>query len=147
MYTICHRSWTLISNSNLVLSLCMILSLVDYGNNLLTGCTQDDKSDLQILQNKVLRCCLRIEDPMEINVVEMHDMLEISMVDKRRVLQLLTLIKKNVAMDKIPLVEHERRTRHNDGLKIKLPIPKNEHVRHASYYTGCQLWGIVCPWM
>ena len=77
---------------------------------------------------------------MEINLLEMHDMLEISMVDKRRVMQLLTLIKNKISMGKIPLVEHERQTRHNDGLKIKLTIPKNEHVRHAPYYTGCQLW-------
>ena len=118
----------------------MILSLIDYGNIFLTGCSQDDKSDLQILQNKVLRCCLKIQDPMEINVLEMHGMLDISMVDKRRVIQPLSLVKKNVLEDKIPLVEHERQTRHNDGLKIKLPIPKNEHVRQAPYYTGCKLW-------
>ena len=32
----------------------MIFSLIDYGNIFLTGCTQEEKSDLQILQNKIL---------------------------------------------------------------------------------------------
>ena len=77
---------------------------------------------------------------MEMNVLEMHGMLAIGMVDKRRVIQPLSLVKKNVLADTIPLVEHERQTRHNEGLKIKLPIPKNEHVRQAPYYTGCKLW-------
>ena len=116
----------------------MILSLIDYGNIFLSGCTQEDKSDLQILQNKVLRCCLNIEDPMDINVLEMHDLLDLSLVDQRRTMQLLTLLN-NISVNKMPLVEHERHRRHNDGLKIKLPIPKNEHVRQAPYYTGCKL--------
>ena len=56
------------------LSICksMILSLIDYGNIFLTGITQEDKSDLQKLQNRILRCCLNIVDPLDINVVEMH---------------------------------------------------------------------------
>ena len=31
----------------------MILSITDYGNIFLTGCTQGDNSDLQILQNRI----------------------------------------------------------------------------------------------
>ena len=38
------------------------------------------------------------------------------------------------------LVDHERQTRHNRGLKIKLPIPKNQHVRHAPFYVGSSIW-------
>ena len=63
----------------------------------------------------------------------MHNLLDICLVDQRRFIQLLLLIKKNMFENKLPLVEHERQTRHNDGLKIKLPIPRNEHVRHAPY--------------
>ena len=62
----------------------MILSLIDYGNIFLTGCTQGDKSDLQTLQNKILRCCLKIEDPLYINTIKMHNMLAISFVEQRR---------------------------------------------------------------
>ena len=105
------------------------LSLIDYGNVFLTRGTEGDKSDLQILQNKVLRCCLKIDDPLDQNIVEMHDMLNILMVDQRRTFHLLTLIKKSVVENKVDLVDHGRVTRHNDGLKIKLPIPRNQFVR------------------
>ena len=97
----------------------MILSLIDYGNIFLTCCTQGGKSDLQVLQNKILRCCLRIDDPLDQNIVEMHSMLKIMMVDQRRILQLLILIKKNSLINKFEYVNHGRETRHNDGLKIK----------------------------
>ena len=113
----------------------MILSLIDYGNIFLTGCTLGDQSDLQKLQNKVLRCCLKIQDPLDINVLEMHDLVDVSMVDQRCTLQLLIIMFKNMRSGKLPLLEHERQTRHNDGQKIKLLIPRNEHVRHSPYYT------------
>ena len=93
----------------------MILSLIDYGNIFLTGCIQEDNSDLQILQNKILRCCLKINDPMDINTLEMHNMLDLSMIDQRRTLQRLVLIKNNVSLEKFTLVDHDRNTRHNDG--------------------------------
>ena len=62
------------------------------------------------------------------------------MVDQRRILQLLTLIKKSTIENKLELVDHDRETRHNDGLKLKLPIPKNQHVRYAPFYVGCVYW-------
>ena len=118
----------------------MILSLIDYGNVFLTCCIEGERSDLQILQNKILRCCLKIYDPLDQNIIQMHNMLKILMVDQRRILQLLTLIKKSVLENKFDLVDHGRITRHNDGLKIKLPIPRNEYVRHAPFYVGCTYW-------
>ena len=77
---------------------------------------------------------------MDINVLEMHDLVDVSLVDHRRILQLLIIILKNMWSGKLPLIEHERHTRHNDGQKIKLIIPRNEHVRHSPYYTGCKIW-------
>ena len=70
----------------------------------------------------------------------MHDLVDVSLVDQRRTLQLLIIILKNMRSGKLPLLEHERHTRHNDGQKIKLLIPRNEHVRHSPYYTGCKTW-------
>ena len=80
------------------------LSLIDYANMFLTCCNEGDKSDLQVLQNKILRCCLKINDPLDQNIIEMHNMLNILMVDQRRILQLLTQIKKNGLDDKFDLV-------------------------------------------
>ena len=61
------------------------------------------------------------------------------MVDHRRLLHLLILIKKNVTEGKLTLVDHDRIKRHNDGLKIKLPIPKNQHVGQTPYFTGSSI--------
>ena len=118
----------------------MILSLIDYSNIFLTGCTKGDKSDLQILQNKVLRCCLQIQDTLDINVLEVHHLVDVCLVDQCRILQLLRIIMTNTLSGKLPLIKHQRQTRHNDGQKIKLLIPRNEHVRHSPYYTGCKIW-------
>ena len=79
-------------------------------------------------------------DNFDILLIEMHDMLNILMVDQRRILQLLTIIKKNIQTNKFDLVDHGKITRHNDGLKIKLPIPRNQFVRHAPFYVGCTFW-------
>ena len=51
----------------------MIISIIDYGNIFLTTLTQEDKSDLQKLQNEILSCCLDIVDPMDINIMEIHN--------------------------------------------------------------------------
>ena len=59
----------------------MLLSLIDYGNIFLTCLTQEDKSDLQKLQNKILRCCLNIVDPLDINVTDMHELVKVDTVD------------------------------------------------------------------
>ena len=74
----------------------MILSLIDYGNIFLTSLTQKDLEDLQKLQNKVLRCCLNIVDPLDMNVIEMHRLVNVHMVDKRRKKCLLTVIHRGV---------------------------------------------------
>ena len=78
----------------------MILSLIDYGNIFLPCITQEDKSDLQKLQNKILRCCLNIVDPLDINVMEMHDLVKVNTVDCRRSYNLLTIIHNGVKGNK-----------------------------------------------
>ena len=118
----------------------MILSLIDYGNIFLTGVTQQDKSDLQKLQNKILRCCLNIVDPLDINTLEMHDLVKVESVGKRRVYNLLTIIHKGVKNNKFNMLNHNVNTRHNDGHKIDLIRPRNEHVRNSSFYMGTSYW-------
>ena len=118
----------------------MILSIIDYGNIFLTGITQDDKADLQKLQNKVLRCCLNIVDPMDMNIVEMHNMVNVEMIAQRRTKNLLSLVHSGVLKDKFNMINHDVHTRHNDGLKIDLIRPRNEQVRRSSLYVGTSRW-------
>ena len=118
----------------------MILSLIDYGNIFLTIVTQEDRFDLQKLQNKILRCCLNIVDPMDINTIEMHNLVKVDFVDKRRAYHLLSLIHDNVNKNKFKMLEHNINTRYNDGYKIDLIRPRNEHVRNSAFYTGTSFW-------
>ena len=118
----------------------MILSLIDYGNIFLTCLTQEDKSDLQKLQNKILRCCLNIADPMDMNVVEMHNLVGVDFVNERRSYSLLTMVHNGVKNNKINMLQHDVNTRYNDGCKIDLIRPRNEHVRNSSFYLGTSSW-------
>ena len=121
----------------------MILSLIDYGNIFLTILTQEDKSDLQKVQNKVLRCCLDITDPLDMNVLEMHNMVNVDLVDERRTYNLLTMTHRNVKTDKFKMLDHQINTRYNDGNKIELIRPRNEQARRSCYYTGTSLWNTL----
>ena len=127
-------------DASLAVGKSMILSLIDYGNIFLTTLTQDDKSDLQKLQNKILRCCLNIVDPLDINTLEMHNMVNVEMVDKRRTTSLLTIIHNGVNNNKFEMLNHEVQTRYNDGKKIDLIRPRNEQVRKSSLYVGTASW-------
>ena len=121
----------------------MILSLIDYGNMFLTSLTQKDQADLQKLQNKVLRCCLDIVDPLDLNVVEMHRLVNVDMVDKRRTNCLLTAIHRGVLGEKYTMVDHGVNTRFNDGKKINLLKPRYDTVRKSCLYTGTSLWNTL----
>ena len=117
----------------------MILSLIDYGI-FLTSITQEDKSELQKLQNKILRCCLNIVDPLDINTNEMHNLVNVEYVDKRRTFNLLTMIHNGVKGNEFKMLDHNINTRYNDGYKIDLIRPRNEHVRKSCFYTGTSAW-------
>ena len=113
----------------------MILSLIDYGNVFLTSLTQKDQADLQKLQNKVLRCCLDRVDPRDMNVVEMHKLVNVEMVDKRTNC-LLIAIHRGVQGEKYTMVDHGVNTRFNDGKKINLLKPRNDTVRKSLSVYG-----------
>ena len=53
------------------------------------------------------------------------------------------MVKKCKLDNKPRFVNHDRQTRNNDGLKIKLPIPKNQHIRHAPFYVEYSIWNTL----
>ena len=121
----------------------MILSLIDYGNIFLTSLTQKDQDDLQKLQNKILRCCLNIVDPMDMNVAEMHRLVGVNMVDQRRKKCLITTVHKGVLDKKHVMLEHGVNTRFNDGNKINIIKPRNDTVRKSCMYVGTSMWNAL----
>ena len=93
-------------NAALAVGKSMIISMINYGNIFLTSLIQEDKSDLQTLQNKILRCCLDIVDPLDMNVDEMHNLANVEFVDKRRTINLLTIVHKGVQGNNFDMIEH-----------------------------------------
>ena len=96
----------------------MILSISDYGNIFFTTLTNEDRDDLQKLQNKILRCRLNIADPLDMNTLEMHNMVNVGMVNVRRTINLLTVVHSGVLKHKYKMLNHEVQTRYNDGRNI-----------------------------
>ena len=80
----------------------MFLRVLDYGNVFLTGVNKNSLSDLQKLQNDAVRCCLKIKQPRDAHVADLHEQLEVHMLDHRRIVQLMTCVKKGVTMDSCP---------------------------------------------
>ena len=74
----------------------MLLPVMDYGGLFLTMCTKKELDDLQIIQNNALRCCLKIQDPRDIHLIEMHNITHISFMEDRRLKQLLMCIWRNL---------------------------------------------------
>ena len=93
-------------NAALAVRKSMIISLIDYGNIFLTALTQEDQSDLQKLQNRVLRCCLDTVDPMDVNVIEMHNLVNVKLVDIRRKHNLLIMVHKTILENNFVFKKH-----------------------------------------
>ena len=118
----------------------MFLSVLDYGNVFLTGINKNSLSDLQKLQNDAIRCCLKIKQPRDVHVVDIHEHLDVHMLEHRRIVQLLTCVKKGVTSDFLPHIDIENAVLRNQGLKINLPIPRNDLIKKSPYYWGSIIW-------
>ena len=118
----------------------MFLSVLDYGNIFLTGINKNSLSDLQKLQNNAIRCCLKIKQPRDVHVVDIHERLDVHLLEHRRIVQLLTCIKKGVTSDFLPHIDIENAVLRNQGLKITLPIPRNDLIKKSPYYWGSTIW-------
>ena len=64
----------------------------------------------------------------------------IHLLDHRRTIQLLTCVKKGVADDFLPHIKMEDAILRNQGLKIIMPIPRNDTVKKSPYYWGSTIW-------
>ena len=102
----------------------MFLSVLDYGNEFLTGVNKNSLSDLQKLQNDAIRCCLRIKPHRDAHVNGLHEQLSIHLPDHRCVVQLITCVKKGLDSDFLPHVKIEDAILRKQGLKFTLQIPE-----------------------
>ena len=118
----------------------MFISVLDYGNVFLTGVNRDTLFDLQKLQNDAIRCCLEIKQPRDAHVNDLHQRLNVHLLDHRRIVQLLTCVRKSVANEFLPHIKTDEAVLRNQGLKIILPIHRNDTVKKSPFYWGSVLW-------
>ena len=83
----------------------MFISVLDYGNVFLTGVNRNSLSDLQKLQNDAIRCCLEKKHPRDVHVNDLYQRLNVHLLDHRRIVQLLTCVKKSVAKKFLPHIK------------------------------------------
>ena len=121
----------------------MLLPVMDYGGLFLTMCTKKELDDLQIIQNNAIRCCLKVQDPRDIHLIEMHDITHISFTDDRRLKQLLMCIWRNLSSNFLNYDNAEQQTRATQAPIMRLPIPRTEALKKSAYYKGCSYWNIL----
>ena len=118
----------------------MFLSVLEYGNVFLTRVNKNSLSDLQKLQNDAVRCCLKLKQPRDAHVADLHEHLEVHMLDHRRKVQLLTCVKKGVTTGFLSHTSIDNAVLRNQGLKINLPIPRNDLIKKSPYYWASVIW-------
>ena len=105
-------------------TMCVFCSIIDYGNIFLSSCNENDLKDIQTLQNHALRCCYTVKNPIDVHVNDLHVNSNIKCVDVRRKRQILTCIWRNISNGVIETARPERETRLNIAPSIYLPVPK-----------------------
>ena len=92
------------------------------------------------MQNDAIRCCLEIKQPRDAHVNDLHQLLDIDLHDHRRIVQLLTCVRKSVASECLPYIRTDEAVLRNQGLKVILPIPRNDTVKESPFYWGSVIW-------
>ena len=118
----------------------MLLSYFTYGNIFYGICNEEDRGDLQKLQNSILRSALEINNPRDISTVNLHFETNTLLLDKRRKLQLIVTIYKAVNNNSIQLKENVRNLRMFDGLVVELEHPNTTKFMRTPLYLGGELW-------
>ena len=82
----------------------MLCSIIDYGNIFLSSCIENDRTDIQTLQNHALRCCHNVYDHRTEHIAHLHDISNVKTVNTRRKRQILTCIWQNIQNNVLELL-------------------------------------------
>lgn len=119
----------------------MILPYIDYGCLLLSTCSRQAIGRLQLLQNKMLRCALRVN--RHTNIRELHSKCGILMIDDRIKYNQLKFIYVNI-LSKSPLFAQRAHTALTTRSilvgKLSVCTPNYSLIRKSIIYDGILLW-------
>ena len=116
-----------------------VLPMVEYISYLLYINRKHDVDKLQKLQNRALRLCFDIIDPMSVSVCQLHTQAQIGMLEPRRDVQLLGLLY-DMHSDTRYLRDTIINTRLADRIVFSVDRVNYEIYRRSPYYVGHKLW-------
>ena len=116
-----------------------ILPIINTAGFLIIACRKDDKSDLQILQNDILRIRNRSRILDRVSIEELHTEYKIISLEQRRrkpLLCLMYLLSKDASFLHVP----GRLPRTVDKIVFKVPTRIKPIYERSPYYIGTLLW-------
>ena len=118
----------------------MFLGVLDYGLLFVSNVPVKMFDDLQTIQNHALRAVLNIQDPLDLNIVEMHDLVHVKMLRHRMLIQLLMCMRNAFINQSLSIISRNVVTRGNDGATFDLPVPRIKLLRKCPFYLGTLIW-------
>ena len=116
-----------------------ILPILDYPGFIILACNRDKKSDLQIIQNDVLRFCENKCVRDKIPIEQLHKTANLVSLEQRRVNQLLVIMYK-ISRNPVNIVVPNRQTRQHQKLVFRIDSKIGTKYANSPYYKGVKLW-------
>ena len=120
----------------------MIAPIIDYGDIIYMGGTEDNLSKLQKLQNRGLRICLKIQH--HIPIILLHQQAEIPNLKTKHACNIKKYMYKQqcqLNLVKAPVVN----TRMNKAIVFKTQKPNIEKFKKNLLYVGAMTWNSMKP--
>ena len=119
-----------------------ILPLVEYASFMLCLNTVRDVDKVQKLQNRCLRLCFDVYDPVEMEILRLHELARVNMLDVRRDVQLLNIMFSLRLANKYKK-ENVRHTRSTEHFEFTTEICHKGIYVKSPYYKGVCLWNSI----
>ena len=139
------RKWLTREYSVLIYK-CTIRPILEYCSFITTSCNEDGLNQLQRLQNRALRICLKC-NIRKYHIDELHEICDIEMVQRRMDKLLLSLMYtrslKLHVNDGDDITNEGRVTRNNLKVTFALPNLISHFYKRSPYYRGIVLWNTL----
>ena len=116
-----------------------ILPIIDYAGFLLLSCNNSDRSDLQKIQNDILRICYKVKLNDHVSIKEMHKISKMLSLEQRMRKQLLWLMYID-SLDVNNRKPNNRVLRNNDKYIFKVDSKVGTKYQNSPYFKGTLLW-------
>ena len=122
-----------------------ILPSLEYCSFILDSATVRDQQRLQTLQNRGLRKCLGIKNPLDITEEALHTAAEMDTLSRRRDVQLIVHTHKLSKKPEYVVHSATNRTRGDMKIHLKVNRPRLTTYKKSPLYRGMLLWDVLDP--